>query len=159
MARYGLCIDLSRCIGCYSCVVGCKNWNCIEAGEKGRIDIMDLFEGDYPRVDRWILPILCMQCDHPPCVAVCRYGASAQTEEGVVFVDPEKCTGCELCTFACPYGPRVMREEKEAASLTAAIFAWKESERAGCPIALNPAPWTPWSSGTWTTGEAIFEGL
>lgn len=110
MARYGLCIDLSRCIGCYSCVVGCKNWNGMEAGEKGRIDIMDLFEGDYPRVDRWILPVLCMQCDHPPCVAVCRYGASVQTEQGVVFVDPEKCTGCELCTFACPYGARVMRE-------------------------------------------------
>ena len=115
MPRYGICIDLSRCIGCHGCVVACKNWNRIDAGEKGRIQVADMTTGNYPDVSRWIFPILCMHCEHPPCVSVCRFGATFKREDGIVVNDPKKCVGCELCTFACPYGVRYIKKESRVA--------------------------------------------
>jgi len=57
---------------------------------------------------------LCV-CTVKPCVSVCRYNASYRTDDGIVAVDHKKCVGCELCVFACPYGVRVMRREKNVA--------------------------------------------
>ncbi|MBW1659292.1 MAG: 4Fe-4S dicluster domain-containing protein [Deltaproteobacteria bacterium] len=110
MVRFALLIDVERCNGCNGCVVGCKNWHGIPAGEEGRIRLVDRTVGIFPDVQRWIFPVLCMQCDHPPCVAVCRFGACIQGEGGIIRVDAKKCVGCELCVVACPYGVRVMRE-------------------------------------------------
>ena len=31
------------------------------------------------------------------------------------MIDEKKCVGCELCTFACPYGVRVMRHNGKVA--------------------------------------------
>jgi len=115
LARYGLFIDLTRCIGCYSCVVACKNYHGIPAGEDGRIKILDRMTGEYPDVERWTFPLMCMQCEYPPCVSVCRYNASYKTDNGIVTVDHKKCVGCGLCTLACPYGVRVMRREENVA--------------------------------------------
>jgi len=110
MTRFALLIDVDRCIGCYGCVVGCKNWHGIPAGEGGRLRLVDKTVGAFPDVRRWVFPVLCMQCDHPPCVAVCRFGACFVSEKGIVQVDVKKCVGCELCVVACPYNARIMRD-------------------------------------------------
>lgn len=115
MPRYGLCVDVSRCIGCYSCTVGCKNWNRIEPGDPERIRIIDVTSGEYPHVSKWILPLTCMHCDHPPCVSVCRFGASYKREDGIVAIHPDRCVGCRLCVFACPYGARKMKQTRNVA--------------------------------------------
>jgi len=115
MARYGLCVDLGRCIGCYGCVVGCKNWHGVPAGETGRISLKDFFTGMYPQVSRWLFPVMCMHCEHPPCVSVCRFNACHQREDGIVVIDPKRCVGCELCTFACPFGLRIFRHNQGVA--------------------------------------------
>jgi Fe-S-cluster-containing dehydrogenase component len=38
---------------------------------------------------------------------VCPTGASyKRTSDGIVLVDEDKCIGCKLCSWACPYGAR-----------------------------------------------------
>jgi Fe-S-cluster-containing dehydrogenase component len=40
-------------------------------------------------------------------VTVCPTGASyKRAEDGIVLVDEDKCIGCKLCSWACPYGAR-----------------------------------------------------
>lgn len=103
-------IDLNRCIGCRACVAACllENATTFNGGP-----VLDLNAAKYSRT----VPVMvgtqdflrrvfrqCVQCDSPPCAAVCPTGATFRTEEGVVLVNRELCIGCGLCGDACPYG-------------------------------------------------------
>lgn len=106
MARPMWLIDLERCIGCYSCVVACKQENDVPVG--GNWIVVDEIGpfGEYPNVEGYFLPHGCMHCEDPACVDVCPTGASYQREDGIVLVDHDKCILCRYCTWACPFGAR-----------------------------------------------------
>jgi len=56
-------------------------------------------------------PRSCLHCETPDCVTVCPTGASyKRAEDGIVLVDEDKCIGCKLCSWACPYGAREYSE-------------------------------------------------
>lgn len=104
MPRYGLIVDVHRCIGCYACIVACKSENHTRPGMSWiRIDVKE--EGEFPRVSRTYTPVLCMQCATMPCARACPAGAIFQDQNGVVLIRAEECRcGQSLCAEACPYG-------------------------------------------------------
>ena len=58
-------------------------------------------------------PRSCLHCETPACVTVCPTGASyKRAEDGIVLVDADKCIGCQLCSWACPYGAREFSMER-----------------------------------------------
>ncbi len=103
--RYGMLIDLSKCIGCAACVMACK----VENGTLTGVYWCNVYTkeiGKYPRVKKRTMPSACMHCTNAPCVKACPTGASYHTEEGLVLVDYDKCIGCRVCLNACPYNAR-----------------------------------------------------
>ena len=108
--KYGMVIDLKKCIGCYGCQIFCKAEN---ANPPGMLWSRVLFyeSGSYPTVRKIPLPVLCMHCEVPACVDVCPSGASSRRPDGIVTVDSNKCTGCLNCIVACPYGARHLYPE------------------------------------------------
>jgi tetrathionate reductase subunit B len=56
----------------------------------------------------FFVPKLCNLCEHSPCAQACPVGATFDTPDGVVLVDPNYCIGCGFCIQACPYGCRFM---------------------------------------------------
>ncbi len=112
MWGYGIFIDIVRCIGCYACVVGCKNWHMLHNTENSTIKIMDFTTGEFPEVERWIIPIFCGQCKNAPCMDVCNTGALFRTEDGIIRIDEEKCIGSRRCERACPFGVILFNREK-----------------------------------------------
>ena len=58
-------------------------------------------------------PRSCLHCETPDCVTVCPTGASyKRAEDGIVLVDEDKCIGCKLCSWACPYGAREYSQKR-----------------------------------------------
>ncbi len=119
----GLVIDLDICVGCHACVVSCKEWNTggygaalsdqdpYGAGVSGswlnRVHSYEAGEGAEARVVHF--PKSCLHCADAPCVTVCPTGASyKRAEDGIVLVNEDRCIGCGLCAWACPYGAREM---------------------------------------------------
>ncbi|MFC1671146.1 4Fe-4S dicluster domain-containing protein [Spirochaetota bacterium] len=105
MARYGMVIDLKKCIGCTACVVACKSEHNSPTGVFNTT-ILEKEMGIYPNSTRIFLPVMCNHCEKPTCVDVCPTGASYQRDDGVVLVDYDKCTGCSACIEHCPYQVR-----------------------------------------------------
>lgn len=103
--RYGMVIDLKKCIGCYGCQIFCRAENATPLdGAWSRVLFYEL--GSYPRIRKMPLPVLCMHCEDPACVAICQTGASRRRADGIVTIDHKKCTGCLNCLLLCPYGAR-----------------------------------------------------
>jgi molybdopterin-containing oxidoreductase family iron-sulfur binding subunit len=109
--RYGMVIDLKRCIGCYGCEIFCKSENATPPGMTWS-RVLFYESGTYPTVSRMPLPVLCMHCETPFCVDVCPTGASIKRPDGIVTVDGNLCTGCLNCLLACPYGARCLYPEE-----------------------------------------------
>ncbi|MGE4273659.1 MAG: 4Fe-4S dicluster domain-containing protein [Desulfitobacterium sp.] len=117
--KMGFVINTKRCVGCKTCTVSCKMENTVAAGlarirvlDGHQAEVFDKPTGTYPNVKLEFLPIPCQHCDKAPCVPVCPTGASQKREDGIVFVDMEKCIGCGKCVAACPYGSRQMDKER-----------------------------------------------
>jgi Fe-S-cluster-containing dehydrogenase component len=123
--KLGLVIDLDTCVGCHACAVACKQWN--SGGMVAPLTDENAYDKEpfgvwFNRVHSYEVdadpasaqpamtlhfPRSCLHCETPACVTVCPTGASyKRAEDGIVLVDEDKCIGCKLCSWACPYGAR-----------------------------------------------------
>lgn len=112
MTRYAMVMDQRRCIGCQSCTVACRTWNELPMDIIYNPVVTEGVQGDFPHVHQTFTPLICMHCDNPPCTICCPTKASQQDEDGIVWVDSEKCMGCKVCVNSCPYGARDVNGEE-----------------------------------------------
>ena len=103
--RYGMLIDLNKCVGCNACTVACRNNNGTPAGVSLH-KLLKYEAGVYPNAKMKFRPMPCMHCQDAPCAKVCPTGATVQRPDGIVDVDANKCIGCRSCITACPYDSR-----------------------------------------------------
>lgn len=105
--KWGMVVDLSKCVRCYGCVIACRvehflpigvDWLRLMAVEPNR-------NGTLPIVSTY--PVRCNQCQEAPCVNVCPTGATYKREDGIVAVDQDECVGCRYCVVVCPYQNRI----------------------------------------------------
>ncbi len=105
--RWGMVIDVNRCVGCQTCTVACKHANDTVPGVQWR-KVLDVETGAFPDVERLFLVTGCQHCEEPPCVPVCPTGATKQRADGLVTMDYDRCIGCASCAVACPYQARTI---------------------------------------------------
>ena len=106
--------DVARCNGCYCCQIACKDehvgndWTpyAKPQPDTGQFWLKqnEYIRGTVPKVKMHYVPVMCQHCDEAPCLAACPVeGAIYKREDGLVIIDPTKCTGCKNCVDACPY--------------------------------------------------------
>jgi len=105
--RWGMVIDLNRCVGCQTCTIACKHANDTPPGVQWR-RVLDVEQGTFPDVERLFLVVGCQHCADPPCVPVCPTGATRQRADGLVTMNYDVCIGCASCAVACPYQARTI---------------------------------------------------
>jgi len=110
--RWGMVVDLNRCIGCQTCTIACKHANDTPPEVQWR-RVLDVELGSFPDVERLFLVTGCQHCDEPPCVPVCPTGATFRRADGIVHIDYDVCIGCASCAVACPYQARHMVDRRD----------------------------------------------
>jgi len=149
MTRYGLLIDVTRCTGCFNCLLACKDEHCghdypgysAPQPMTGHfwMNIVEKERGQFPRVKLAYTPVPCQHCQAAPCVKAARDGAVYRRPDGVVVIDPVKARGQKQIIAACPYGAIYWNEEADLpqkCGLCAHLLdaGWKEPRCAeACP--------------------------
>ena len=150
MARYGMAIDLTKCVGCRTCMIACK----VENGTPASHFFMYTFrfeEGDFPQAMMRYLPRPCMHCEDPPCVSACPVDSRIKWKDGLVLTDVDTCQGVRACESACPYGVNYFNTKDPASNQ---YLDWQTTEIKDILGGLVPN-WNPELEGkqTWT-GDA-----
>ena len=120
MTQYGFYFDSSRCTGCKTCELVCKDYHDLGPDILFR-RIYDFEGGSWEKTPEgawnktafnYHLAVSCNHCDSPACVENCPTGAMRKdAETGLVNADPEVCIGCGTCQKSCPYdAPRIDAE-------------------------------------------------
>lgn len=100
--RWGMVIDLSKCIGCQYCVYACQAINDTTDELRWNIYVLDqTATGESFHMTR-----PCLHCQNAPCADVCPVAATYQRGDGLVVMDYDRCIGCRYCMVACPYDVR-----------------------------------------------------
>ena len=114
--RFGMLVDIRKCIGCQACTVSCSVENQPPIGQfRTTVLQYEINKDDGSAPAMVSLPRLCNHCEEPPCVPVCPVQATFQREDGIVLVDNERCVGCGYCVQACPYDARFINHETQTA--------------------------------------------
>lgn len=125
-----LMVDIERCTGCRACEAACKLENRL-ADSIFRNRVFWVPPGS--ESERWeFIVTVCQQCVRPACLRAC--GADAIQKEpltGVVLVNESKCTGCQECVLACPYGAISFDYRRHKADKCNLCYDRRESGRGG----------------------------
>ncbi len=141
--QYGFYIDQTRCTGCFTCVVACRDWHDVLAGPASWIRVKTIEKGKYPDLFVAFLPVPCYHCLKPACVPFCPVNAITKREEdGIVMVDRDACLGkedCGLCLEACPYDATQFGTEENAKMQKCDLCTdrWAEGKK---PICVDACP-------------------
>lgn len=138
-------------MGCFACVVACKDWHDIPAGPASWIRLKTIEKGTYPDLFVAFLPSPCYHCANPACASACPVEAiTKRDEDGIVVVDREACLGrddCGMCLEACPYDAPQFGDEEDAKmqKCDLCVDRWAEGKKpvcvSSCPIqALDAGP-------------------
>lgn len=121
--RCACLVDTTRCIGCRSCQVACKQSNNLQAegtrffaGTGGYQNPTRLSPRTFTFIsfheldDRAGRPVWifakhqCMHCENMYCATVCAAEVFHKTATGIVACEADKCVGCAACVDECPFG-------------------------------------------------------
>ena len=109
---WAVLVDLTRCVGCNSCTLACKESNTLpnadtppDALSSEAYTFVDTpqFANANGEMDERHVKRQCMHCVDPACVSACPAAAMYKSEEGPVVYRSERCLGCRYCQMACPF--------------------------------------------------------
>ncbi len=121
MTKYGMVIDLKKCIGCYTCYLACRDeyvgnaWPPYSQAQPDMghfwMKVIEKERGKCPKAWNTHIPMPCMHCDNPMCLKEAPAGAGYKRPDGIVIFDPVKSAGQRSMKKNCPYGVPYWNDE------------------------------------------------
>lgn len=121
--HYSMVMRQNLCVDCELCMQACVATNNVPS-YGWRTIILEREKRLATSTERIFMPVLCNQCNEPPCVRVCPTTATFKDKEtGIVKMIDKRCIGCKTCMAACPYNARYFNEEIRA--VDKCDFCWE----------------------------------
>ncbi len=149
MKKWHIIVDLEKCVGCYNCLIACKDehigndWSPYTAPQEKHegpwIEPTRYERGVAPYTEVCFVTRTCQHCDNPKC-AEAAPEAVQKRPDGIVLLDMAKAKGNKTLKDACPYGAIQWNEEQGApqkCTLCAHLLdnGWKEPRCVqACPL-------------------------
>lgn len=145
--QLGFYFDQTRCTGCHTCAVACKQWNGVPAGPASWRRVTTMEAGKFPKVTVAHLSLSCCHCFQPACVAACPASAiTKRAEDGIVLVDQSLCVaGCRACLSTCPYESPQFRDDRSKMEMC--DFCLERLEQGQQPLCVVSCPLRALDSG------------
>ncbi len=131
-------IDLSRCMGCQSCVAACAAAMAGRA-EAFAVNIQYLVTEDAGVTRPVFVPVACIHCSDAPCMDACRNKAVVRLKNGLVVTDESRCMADGACIQACPYGARAAEQSNGQHPVSCDLCAGRLS-RGALPACVEACP-------------------
>ena len=153
-------VDTTRCVGCRSCQVACKQSNSLEAERTKFFAAPGGYQNpakfsphtrtyvSYHELEdeagglKWVfLKQQCMHCTDMRCADVCAPGVFRLTASGVVVCDADECIGCAACVTECPFGaPRIEYWGLETPQIRKCSFCFERRQAKLDAVRVNGKP-------------------
>ena len=149
MKKMHLMVDLNKCVGCFNCLMTCKDehvgnsWlpytDAQQKHEQKWINPGRYERGVAPFTEVHFVTQMCRHCENAACGKAFP-DAVVRREDGIVLLDPEKAKGNKALVGACPYGMISWNEELGTAqkcTMCAHLIddGWKEPRCVqACPL-------------------------
>lgn len=139
--HYSMVIRQHKCIDCELCMKACAQTNDLPSYGYRTI----VLERDIPpaSLNKSIefMPVLCNQCNRPPCVKVCPTKATFKDKKtGIVMMNEKLCIGCKACMASCPYNARYYNKEQNAVDKCDFCFKARLSKGEPTPACVEACP-------------------
>lgn len=137
--------DANACSGCKTCQVACKDKHDLDAGVHWR-RVYEITGGEWEKQDGlWVsgiyaynLSMSCNHCEEPICMFVCPTRAIVKRDDGIVLIDQNKCMGCHLCAWACPYD--APQFDSNSGRMNKCHFCYDYLDRGKRPVCVDSCP-------------------
>ncbi|MFZ5518941.1 MAG: 4Fe-4S dicluster domain-containing protein [Candidatus Zhuqueibacterota bacterium] len=155
MKHVSFLIDITKCIGCRSCQVACKQWNQLPgestvnsgthqnppalSAKTWTLITFNEFEKE-DGVNWFFTKIGCMHCEQPGCASVCPVGALEKTETGAVIYHDNKCIGCRYCMMGCPFRIPTFEWDKAFPYIRKCTFCFDRLSEGEMPACAKACP-------------------
>lgn len=149
MEKVHLVVDLNKCVGCFNCMVACKDehvgnsWlpytESQQKHEEKWINPERYERGAAPYTEVCYVTKTCQHCENPPCEKACP-DVVYHRQDGIVLLDVQKSKENKALINACPFGMISWNEELKTAqkcTLCAHLLdaGWKEPRCVqACPL-------------------------
>ncbi|MFZ5996083.1 MAG: 4Fe-4S dicluster domain-containing protein [Nitrospirota bacterium] len=149
----GVLVDLTKCIGCRSCQIACKNWNgrsvkkTVQNGtftnpvdmNSEAYTVVKFVETEKDNmISGWdFIKTQCMHCKDPACASACPVGAFEKKPNGPVMYHAERCIGCRYCMMACPFNVPKYEWEKISPIVQKCTFCSDRQEEGLTPACVK----------------------
>jgi formate dehydrogenase iron-sulfur subunit len=155
MKNSSFLIDFTKCTGCRSCQVACKQWNELQSEKTVNTGshqnppllssktwtLINFTEQEKQDGVNWFFTkIGCMHCEQAACVSVCPVGALKKTESGAVVYNDKVCIGCRYCMIACPFRIPTFEWHKAFPYIKKCTFCYDRQSEGNVPACARACP-------------------
>jgi formate dehydrogenase iron-sulfur subunit len=161
--RVACLVDTTRCIGCRSCQVACKQSNGLAGTptrffaapggyqNPGRFSPTTFTYVSYHELEDavgdpiWVfVKRQCLHCGAMYCAYACPPGVYRRTPSGVIAYESDNCMGCAACVDACPFQVPVVDYWNVAMpQVRKCSFCLERQQSEGDPAELDGKPLSP----------------